>query len=497
MVASYFKNMLSKIQKLILPGAILLLFIFLTILKESKVFISGVDVSDTLKLAIEYIIQIGFIFSCVFMLIRLMNVIIFDSFIAKLPHTTVPKLVKDLTAVLIFIIGLTVIIGFVFGQSVIGFWTTSGAIGVVLGFALRSLILDVFTGVAINVDNSYKIGDWVQIHSRNPVEYIGCIIEINWRTTRIKTTDNNTIVVPNSIIGQSVVTNFSVPGSLSRFELFFNLDFSISSERCKRILLAGAKQAIGDPGILGDPGPKVKINQVKDSCIEYMVRFWIYPEKTSPSKARNIVIFNVQNQLLTAGIYLGNPKRDIYYSPLPPRELDLKSQKDKVRILSSIQLFKDIKDESLQVLAEGLKVVSFGAGETVLDMTMTNNSMFVVIEGLLNVYVYDDNETADIHVNSLSAGQFFGEMSLFSGEPRSASVRASTDVVAFEITYENMRDLFHHDPGVMDVISQVIAERHIQIAELINNTGNDKITEETKKKTKEILTRIKHFFHLA
>ncbi len=114
----------------------------------------------------------------------------------------------------------------------------------VIGFALRSLILDTFTGLAINVDNSYKIGDWVHVHSRNRAEYIGCILEINWRTTRVKTTDNNVIIIPNSIIGQSIVTNFSSPGEISRFELYFYFDASLSSNRVIRVLLAGVKGAI-------------------------------------------------------------------------------------------------------------------------------------------------------------------------------------------------------------------------------------------------------------
>ncbi len=490
-------NMREKIRKMSFPGSLFLLFVLLTLLSGSQLGLLGQDPSNTYHRAVGYSVQIGLVLSGVFLLIRLLNVIVWDSIVTKILHAPVPKLAKNLSTIFIILIGMAIIVGFIFGKSVIGIWTTSSVIGVVLGFALRSLILDVFTGIAINVDDSYKIGDWVHIHARNRVEYIGCILEINWRTTRIRTTENNITVFPNSIIGQSVVTNFSVPELLSRFELSFHLDFSIPSERCLRVLLAGAKQAIGEQGIESDPAPKVKVDQVTDMGVEYMVRYWIYPAKTSPSRARHLVTSNILHNLRIAGISLAYPKRDVFHAPLPARELDVKSQQDRVAILSAIDLFSEIKSESLRVLAENVELIAFDVGETVLEANDEGNSMFVVIEGLLDVFFCDESNQQEVQVNSLCAGQFFGEMSLLTGELRTATVVASTDVVAYEITYENMRELFHYDPDVLELISQVIAERHTQIKELLATTGKIVLTEDTEDATNEILTRIKRFFGLV
>jgi small-conductance mechanosensitive channel/CRP-like cAMP-binding protein len=490
-------NMRETIHKIGPPASICMLFAILTLFSGTPSFFFGQEVSDTFHTTFGYIVQICLVLSSMFLLIRLMNVVVWDSFIAKILNTSVPRLIKDLFATLIVIIGITVIVGTIFQKPVTGIWATSSVIGFVLGFALRNLILDIFTGLAINVDGSYKIGDWIHVHSRNEVEYIGCILEINWRTTCIKTTENNIIVVPNSTIGQAVVTNFSAPDPLSRFELLFHFDFSIPLERCLRVLLAGAKQAIGDEGIEGDPEPKVKVNKVTDMSVEYMVRYWIYPAKTSPSRARHLVIQNILHNLSIAEIKLAYPKRDIFYSKMPANHIDGNSLKGKIAILSSIELFHNIKQESLNILAESVKILTFNASETVVKIGDEGNSMFVIIEGLLDVYIYNESEHEEVKVNSVYAGQFFGEMALLTGEPRSATIVAVTDVVAYEITYDNMMAVVNYDPEILEIIGQVIAERQMQQKYLLEYINNKALTEETKNMTDEILRRIKSFFGLV
>lgn len=106
-----------------------------------------------------------------------------------------PKLLKDLVAVIIFIMAISGIMVITFGQSITGIWATSGVGIAVLGFALKNVILDSFIGISINLDKQYKIGDFVGIHTNRNLELNirGYITEISWRTTRIKcqSRDNN------------------------------------------------------------------------------------------------------------------------------------------------------------------------------------------------------------------------------------------------------------------------------------------------------------------
>ena len=97
---------------------------------------------------------------------RVINLYLWDGVITHTIGTPVPRLIKDITSLTIYFLATMAIIGVVFGQSVTGIWATSSVLGLILGFALRPMILDVFTGIAINIDNSFAIGDWIELHDR-------------------------------------------------------------------------------------------------------------------------------------------------------------------------------------------------------------------------------------------------------------------------------------------------------------------------------------------
>lgn len=489
--------MKDKLHRISVPAAVFLFFVVLTLFGNVSSHFFVKLTSHNFYIVYNYVVQVAMVLSGMFLINRIMNIAVWDGLVSRMLGTSVPRLIKDLFATLFLIIGVTIIIGAVFKQPVTGIVVTSSTIGIVLGFALRSLILDVFTGIAINVDGSYKIGDWIHLHARNEVEYIGCIIEMNWRTIRLKTTANNIIVVPNSVMGLSVVTNFSEPESLSRFELHFELDFSVPSERAMRILLASMHGAIGYEGIEAEPEPTVKISAVTEKGVDYMVRYWIYPAKTSPSRARHVVISSVLQNLRTAGISLAYPKQDIFHASMPARDLDVRVKEDTVKILASVDLFRFVPPAALDMLAEHVKTVTFHAPEKVVVMGTEGDAMYVIVEGFLDVYIYSEAEKKDVRIGTLSASEFFGEMALLTGKPRSATVIAATEVVAYEITREAMMPLVNTYPEILETISRVTAERQLRERYFLENMHEKEVTKETQNLTDEILTGIMNFFGLV
>ena len=238
------------------------------------------------KVIAGYAVKVGIWLTSAFFVNRLLSVFFWEMGVERAIGQPVPRLVKDILALLIFLVALSGIISFVFHQPVTGLWATSGAVGLVVGFALRSMILDVFSGLAFNIDRSYRIGDWVQLHGRQlNLHIVGRIEEINWRTTRLRTTANNMVVVPNSIMGQTIVTNFMTPEPESRLELFFTLDFSVPTERALRVIGAAIKAISGPGGPLEEKPAKVRVNGVSSVGVEYCVRYWILPSDVSPRKS--------------------------------------------------------------------------------------------------------------------------------------------------------------------------------------------------------------------
>jgi branched-chain amino acid transport system substrate-binding protein len=178
-------------------------------------------------------------------------------------------------------------------------------------------ITNIFAGVALNLERPFRVGDWIMIHGRTPdpdASVIGMVIDINWRTTRLKTADDTIIVIPNGVISEKIITNFEAPSEMSRFELYFTVDQSVPHERVIDVIRAGVNVVVGAEkgGPLAEPPPKVRIDRVDETGIVYVVRYRILPSEVSPLQARHNINESVLRHLREAGIELAYPRRRIY-----------------------------------------------------------------------------------------------------------------------------------------------------------------------------------------
>ena len=194
------------------PLFVFSVFLMLLIGKEELYGRFLANFSGVGRVIFEYGSQIGLWLSGAFLAQRFFTVFVWDGVIAGISGRPVPRLPKDFTGMLFFGIALMGVVATVFDKSITGIWATSGVFGIVLGIALRNVILDVFIGLSMHVEQSFRIGDWVMVHqNRRETHIVGQVIEINWRTTRLKTTEKNMIVVPNSKMGEAILTNYMQP----------------------------------------------------------------------------------------------------------------------------------------------------------------------------------------------------------------------------------------------------------------------------------------------
>ncbi|MBK07018.1 MAG: hypothetical protein CL920_34540 [Deltaproteobacteria bacterium] len=444
-----------------------------------------------------YALHIGIWLSAAYLLNRLLHIFFWDGVFTRFTGGSTPKLLKDVVGFLFYVIALTGIIGVVFQKSVTGIWATSGAVGLVLGFALRSIILDVFTGLAVGVDRPYSIGDWIMLHGKRPsLHIIGRVEEINWRTTRVATKDGNILIVPNSIMGQTMITNFMMPASHNRHEIFFTLDFSVPPERAERILLAGAKAACGKgtKSPLESPAPKVRIIRTTHLGVEYRVRYWLIPKDISPGRGRHQITKSILEHLQQAGLTLAYPKQDIYHDEMPNRHLDARSIEDRKSLLSRIDLFSKLNDEELHFLAENMERELVDEGAKLIKRNDDGDSMFILVEGLLDIFADIDGSGKERKVAQLNPGSFLGEMSLLTGEPRSATVITSTESVLYKITKKHMDTLLQKRPALLDLLSHTIAERQLRETHLKDNQDTEAFEQEESNLANQLVGKMRSFF---
>lgn len=440
---------------------------------------------------INDVLLTGIWLSAAFLFSRFLTVLVLDTWVAKRIEGRVPSFLHNMVAVVVLGVAVTGIMAFVFNRSVTGIWATSGVIGIVLGFALRSMIADIFTGLAINIEQTYRIGEWIVLEDGME----GCVEEINWRTTSIRTPQNNIVRVPNSNIGVKRISNYAYPDNKSRFEVLISLDFSIETERALRVLQSGAKSVANQHGFYENPEPKVLVKNINEIGVEYEIQYWINAWKgIAPPVARSRVLGSVLEQLRHAGISIAYPKQDIYHEQMPSRHLDSATGDDCVPLLRKIELFKPLDKAELTLLGTNIARKHFTKRDIVIKSGDEGDSMFIVVEGLLEVFVDVFGDGDELRVGVVKPGQFLGEKSLLTGAPRSATAKAATDVVVYEITRDHLMPVLHQRVEVLETISLIIAERELRNSSIFEKASKELRASETSTLSHQILVKMKDLF---
>ena len=302
------------------------------------------------------------------------------------------------------------------------------------------------------------------------------------------------VIVPNSVMGQTIVTNFMTPEPKSRQELYFTLDFPVPSDRALRVLGAAVRAVCGDGGPLEKPPGKVLINTVSSVGVEYCIRYWIEPADLSPKRSRHIVVSSVLAHLKNAGLTLAYPKRDLFTAEMPSRQLDASSEADLRALVGRIELFEHLEDEELALLTETITRRIYSEGDELIRRGDVGDSMFILVEGLVYVFADVAGDGHELKVAQVVPGQFFGEMSLLTGEARSATITAASDTVAYEIGKDAMAKLLQRRPELAEVMSRIIAERKLRNEQALAEATSEEKEEHKMSVAGQILGRMRDFF---
>jgi len=423
----------------------------------------------------------------VWLVSRVLDVLLWEGLFHRKLELQTPQLLKVMLRGLLLLLAIAGIMSGVFEFSLTGVWATSGAVGLVLGFAIQGIITDAFSGLAMNLDHSFTIGEWLQINQRGLPTYIGRVEEITWRTTRILTKDNTTIVIPNSLIASMSFVNLSQPAPQSRFKLSLLLPHHVPTERAMRALEVALHSTLG---LMSDPAPKVRIKGITERGVKYELRYWHDPRTLSPSKARS----RISTQALKA-------LADVNIKPVIPifleegldhlEEPTSWEHAPEGRLIES-SVFGALPEESRAQIAHQLTRRSLSPGEAIVCEGDEGSSMFIIAEGAVAVSIWQSGR--ELRVATLGSGDFFGESSLLMGEPRTATVRALTTGLCFELKREAVAELLESRPELMSTLSAALEERLRDTSERrLKHEQSLLSVEETRG---ELLKRLRSLFRL-
>ncbi|MBI3709960.1 MAG: mechanosensitive ion channel family protein [Proteobacteria bacterium] len=360
----------------------------------------------------------------------------------------VPKLLTDVVHAIVFTVAIFGILSFVFDQPVAGLLATSGIVAIVVGLALQSTLSDVFSGIALNIERPYRAGDWIQLDK----DTVGEVVEINWRATRLRTRLGNELIMPNSIVAKAQIINYHYPIKHYRASVTVGLNYSLPPARAKSVLRAAALRA---PLVLTDPSPWVRIKEFADTSIVYEIMYWV-DGYAADLDAHDQVATNMWYALDAAGIEVPFPRKDVYLFREPAARPD-PGPRD---LISRIDLFEALSIAECEMLAAGMERIEVPAGTAVVTQGESGESLYVVAEGVLYVGINFEGRGRHI-VARLGPGELFGEMSLLTGEPRSATVVTETAAVLYGVAKPVMAEILGRNPGTAERLGRVLAERKL------------------------------------
>lgn len=399
----------------------------------------------------------------------------------------VPAMLVTLTEILITLVTLAIIVTGVYGYSFTALLATSTVLIGVAGFAVQKMIADFFAGIALSLERPYSIGDWLQLETGGP---IGRVVEFGWRSTRTVTTDNITIVIPNSRLAERTFMNYSRPEAHFRDRIRITLPHDVTTHQGQRILL-GAVNQIDEIASL--PGKaSVTIEEYDTRGVVWILIYHV-PDGSRLMALRFMVHQNILRNLHYAGIRIPVAAQEVRVRRGEPAA---DPSDGIVRLLRQSALFADLTADETDALAQAAMQRLCYAGEAILRQGNPGTSLFILNEGLLGVWLADGGGT-ERQIAQIQPGEFFGELSLLTGEPRGATVIPVTDCVVTEIGKEAMSALLEARPELAAQLSRALAGRRAANLRSMANAGPQVSESEREGLARQMLGRIRAFFNLG
>jgi small-conductance mechanosensitive channel/CRP-like cAMP-binding protein len=352
-----------------------------------------------------------------------------------------PSIVQDA-----FVIGTFLLVATLFGDR---FVATSAVAGVVLGFALQDTLGNAFAGLAIQSEKPFNIGHWITVG-----EHEGRVAEVTWRATKLRTKTGNFVIVPNSEVGKAPITNYSEPAAPMRLFVDVGVTYDAPPNQVKAVI----KNAISNcPLVLKAPAPDAMIHDFAGSAITYRVRFWIADFELG-EEAADQVRGSIFYAFRRHNLEIPYPIQTEISRELPRDDIAARIA-EREHLLASVGLFAPLSAAERSTIAARMKVAEYGDAETIVREGDPGQSMFIVSRGRVKV-VFEESRR---EIATLDRGDYFGEMSMLTGEPRTASVVADGDTAVLEIDAEVFRQLAEANPPAVEQVGVAAASRRSEL----------------------------------
>ncbi len=388
--------------------------------------------------------------------LSLLNVILFEQAEADTWRSRVPKLLIDLARLFLILLGTAFVLATVWNADLAGLVTALGVSSIVIGLALQDTLGSVMSGIALLFERPFTVGDWLEVGG-----VVGQVIDINWRAVRLLTLEQEMVVIPHKLISSELIRNFTKPTPIHAERIQIGFSYNDPPNLARQVLKSTALET---KGILLDPEPDVFTLAYADSAVTYEVKFFIR-DYGEIEQIRERFMTRVWYAAKRNNLSIPFPIRTVYnfHGPTSQQKgLAKKFSESLQAIPSYVPINRE--DDSVTPSASGISLQHFAAGEKVIRQGQMGNALYIIVAGQA-LMTRRDGTGEDRELLSLRSGEFFGEMSLFSGEPSAVTIAASNDLEVMKISATVVNQMIDRQPSFAREIGQILESRRLAIQE--------------------------------
>jgi small-conductance mechanosensitive channel/CRP-like cAMP-binding protein len=341
---------------------------------------------------------------------RTLTVLIGAVMMQRVGHTG--RLLQDLLGAVIFLIAIIAALAYVLDLPVKGVLATSGALAIIVGLALQSTLSDVFSGIVLNTTKPYQIDDWISIDGTE-----GRVIDIDWRATRLQTSQGSMAVIPNSLAAKAKIINFSRPSNM--FGLAVSIQVSPHT-RPTTVIDALERAMQGCRPLLDNPAPSVALKSSSSAGVEYEISGFVSSMDQKRS-VRNQLFDLAYRHLQASGVnLLSNVEANVPANISRPRAL-----------LDSSPIFSTLRQEEKDTFSQNMTLQTFRAGETILESGEVSDHLFIIESGVISVTLI--RHGTPFESGRMGPGEVIGEAGILSDSSVPATFAAKTFCALYRI----------------------------------------------------------------
>jgi len=464
---------------------------------------------NTLPLGTRFfrIYDAAFVFVVIFLIVRLLESLVLSRYEKKGKPYPLPRVLHGFILIVVYIAVVLALLREFLGFNIGPLLAGSAILTAVLGLALQGVLGNIFSGMSLHYTRSFSRGDWVKVG-----ETEGQVVDTNWRETRLRDRASNIVVIPNTIVASQTITNFSLPDRPSAVVLPIKVDVLAPPAVVVDLLIEAAKEA---PDVLADPAPTSYILNYDEFGVTYLLKFWITDYGRRPDitgEVGRLVWHKLRRRGVEIPVPLESKVKGVLRALQPSEDRAAETAAEQERNFQdfSKSSFLNIQDgdkagqsvlseSEVRDIAARSERVRFGAREVLFRQGETGDVCYVVARGKVRgEIVYEDGGKTTTTSFEVGRGGIVGEMSLFTGLPRTATVVVDEEAELLEIRAEALASLLARSPALAEAMAEVVAARNRANSETLRKikdlAARDIEASSDKKTVLEYLKKLVHLF---